>query len=205
VSENTIPKPWDNEIQVRPSENDDNKGGLTAFCTCGGYEQEYPARADTLDMAAEAAGHYRSHPLKPLSAVQIGDADETVIMVIDVPGHGEVEHVHMTLSVTKAVFDDNIALAKFLGPIGSPIHFEAEQRRRYAEEHEGHMALHMLSHARGVNEVRDIENIAESIARNTQGFLDFIRGNNLSGMAAPGVALFEDQGDIDRQMEGNTP
>jgi hypothetical protein len=161
--EQTIPKPWDHRILVRPQTEDAPEGALIAYCTCGEYTRQYSTNMDALIAVKDSTDHLTSHPLKPLSIVQVGEdgSNGDVLLVMGVPGMGGEETVHMTVAVSADIYDDNVALAKWLGPIGSPVHYGAEQQRRFEQEHRGQVKI-----------IGD----AQEIPGGLQGLLGFLQG-----------------------------
>lgn len=135
------PKPWNNKISIDIST--EQLGGeqpdhamilrqiLVASCTCGDYKEAFPGDTDLVGILARAQPHMDSHPMEPQSMCQLGNGD--VAMVFAVPGLGEEKTVHMTITVTEEVWNDSVQLAKHIGLIGSPTHFQAEEDRRALE------------------------------------------------------------------------
>ena len=169
---------------------------LLAYCTCGKYKRAHPLQTDVLDMVMDAREHIGTHPNDPKSMVQLGDG--TVLLVMAVPGEGELDEVHMTISVPKEVWEDQGQLDDFLGPIGSPAHFLlAAQRQRYLEhspDERGHAerSVRVVSMPGDAFRSHLADASADGSAQAWQGFLDFLRGGNTD---IPGVAMFQGPAD----------
>lgn len=162
---------------VRPAATSIGEG-LQAYCTCLDYKRDWPPDTEALAMASAASDHIHTHPNAPLSIVQVTTGD--VIMVFNVPSMVDDEPIHMTVTVSDKVYDDNYALANHLGVIGSALHFEAERQRK----HQGHEVRIPVQFVRA-NEIdfSTMPGFAPDGPGPT-GLLDFLRQQHQAGEAA---------------------
>lgn len=184
-----IPNPWGHSISfaanIKPKNEDDvTSTGIVATCTCGEWKHEFPNDADAEYIGDVLQAHRDTHPLMPLSIAEIecGETDDEhqIAMVFAVPGAGE-DPVHMTITVSKKIYKDGAQLAKHIGSVGSPIHFETFARRRKFKKE---------SESRGMKMVE--VPLSHDLAKSVLSMLDEVRrehGNDDD----PGVALFEQQ------------
>jgi len=81
------------------------------------------------------APHMESHPLPPVSTAALGD--DSVVLVMAIPGSGD-SPVHMSITVSMEVYEDGARLARHLGSIGSPQHFQIFEQRLDMLRNTGH-------------------------------------------------------------------
>jgi len=175
---NPTEKPWDHKILVDPGT------GLTVRCTCDDYQRTYPEGTDFLRVANDNMHHLNTHPEPPVAAVQVGSGD--FLLVMSVPGTSKSKKVHMTIAVPEAVFGDNAALARHLGPIGSKAHFELYE--------------HQMGHHDLFSGLLDRMPGAEiHIARSIEELFDAFRNHG-----DPGVAMFEEQKEEEEQESSSS-
>lgn len=151
-------KPWEHTIQVGINwlENLDgtrDAAGMLASCTCGRFSFPFAEGMDPAVVLDHTTPHVESHPMPPISTAALGD--DSVVLVMAVPGPDN-SPVHMSISVSKEVYDDGEKLAHHLGTIGSPLHFQIlEQRASFHERVKG-MGFHSVPLPPGVNGIQKV-------------------------------------------------
>lgn len=192
-------KPWEHELRVRIAkvQHIEEEGVrehllLEAYCTCGEYTVPYDPDIEALDVATRATDHMQQHPAKPLSIVQLGD--DTMVLVMAVPGPVEDQPVHMTIAVTHEIFNDSKRLAAHLGSIGSAMHFRVQHQAEALLS--GSMTLQgppqLIGRFHGTS-----ENVAD-FARGIQEMFERMR----TDPTIPGVVLFGEQPESMPNIEG---
>lgn len=180
------PKPWEHRPSLdvdREDPIDDERSvilGLTASCSCGDFAQRFPVGVDPNVVLDKITPHMESHPLPPQSVAVLGD--DSLVLVMAVPGP-EGNPVHMSIGVTREIWDDGRKLGHYLGTIGSPLHFQITEQRERIHQGMKSMGFTSIQMPQGVNGIervvgmlRDLGHEVETIVvpepGRTSGFQD---------------------------------
>lgn len=123
-------KPWEHSIKMELDREENLDGtvdvmGMKAVCTCGDFSFSFAEGVDPGEMLDRTQPHIESHPLPPLSIATLGD--ESLVLVMAVPG--PEGPVHMSIGVSREIFEDSHRLSEYIGTIGSPLHFQISEQR----------------------------------------------------------------------------
>lgn len=164
------PKPWEHRPSLdieydeqieRRAEGDfvqhNEAVGLTASCSCGDFAQRFPVGVDPNVVLDKITPHMESHPLPPQSVATLGD--DSLVLVMAVPGP-EGKPVHMSIGVSREIFDDGRKLAHYLGTIGSPLHFQITEQREKIHQSMKSLGFTSISMPQGVH---GIERVVEML------------------------------------------
>ena len=155
-------KPWDHTIRIGINHVLNVEGqpvygsevqGMVATCTCGEFAFPFAEGTDPEMVIRSTAPHMESHPLPPVSTAALGD--DSVVLVMAIPGSGD-SPVHMSITVSMEVYEDGARLARHLGSIGSPQHFQIfEQRQELTDRMRG-AGFHAISLPSGIGGIEKI-------------------------------------------------
>jgi hypothetical protein len=152
------PKPWEHRPSLdMDSQEHDSTGadivGITASCSCGDFDQHFPLGVDPNDVLDKITPHMESHPLPPQSVAVLGD--DSLVLVMAVPGP-EGRPVHMSIGVSREIYEDGRRLAHYLGTIGSPLHFQISEQRDQIHRHMKTMGFSSIAMPQGVNGIERV-------------------------------------------------
>lgn len=124
-------KPWEHRLRLDVNTtwtfaDGPRVDGMIAACSCGNFEFPFADGTDPGDVLERAEPHMESHPMPPLSIAHVGEDGVALVMAVPGPDNSPV---HMTVTVSREVYDDGERLAGHLGTIGSPMHFQISEHR----------------------------------------------------------------------------
>lgn len=160
------PKPWEHraslyvDYEVILEDGGDGRSeiaGLTASCSCGDFTQKFHIGVDPNEVLDKITPHMESHPLPPQSVAVLGD--DSLVLVMAVPGP-EGKPVHMSIGVSREIYDDGRKLSNYLGTIGSPLHFQITEQREKIHSSMKSMGFTSIPMPQGVN---GIERVVEML------------------------------------------